>query len=103
MPGKLSTHVLDTMNGRPAANLQIELFAAGKLVKTVRTNADGRAELLTNAQPGNYEIIFHIGDYFGQKNFLDKVPIHFRISDAAQNYHVPLLCTPWAYSTYRGT
>src|SRR6185436_14041859 len=103
MLGKLSTHVLDTMHGRPAANLQIELYSAGKLLKTVRTNIDGRtdAPLLTgnDLQTGEYELVFHIGDYFDEKKFLDKVPIRFRISDPAQNYHVPLLCTPWAYST----
>lgn len=103
MPGKLSTHVLDTQHGRPAANLQIELYIAGKLLKTVRTNADGRAELLTDAPAGDYELVFHIGDYFGEKKFLDQVPVRFRIADPAQNYHVPLLCTPWAYSTYRGS
>ncbi|MEI6083636.1 MAG: hydroxyisourate hydrolase [Verrucomicrobiota bacterium] len=103
MPGKLSTHILDTMHGRPAANVQIDLYTSGKLLKTVRTNADGRAELLTAAPVGEYELVFHIGDYFNENKFLDKVPLRFHISDPAQNYHVPLLCTPWAYSTYRGS
>jgi len=107
MPGKLSTHVLDTMHGRPATNLQIELYSSGKLLKTVHTNADGRTDqpLLTgdDLKVGEYELVFNIGDYFNEKKFLDKVPVRFHISDSTQNYHVPLLCTPWAYSTYRGS
>ena len=107
MPGKLTTHVLDTMHGRPAANVQIELYTAGKLLKTIRTNTDGRtdAPLLTGDElkAGEYELVFHLGDYFGEKRFLDKVPVRFRITDPVQNYHVPLLASPWAYSTYRGS
>jgi 5-hydroxyisourate hydrolase len=108
MSGKLSTHVLDTMNGRPAAGMKIELRdGAGKLLTTVITNTDGRADapLLTGdaMQAGEFELLFHVGDYFGSAQFLDKVPIRFRISDPGAGYHVPLLCTPWAYSTYRGS
>ncbi len=107
MPGKLTTHVLDTAKGRPAAGMTIELFSGGKLLKTVRTNADGRADqpLLAgdDLKAGDYELVFHVGDYFKEKKFLDRVPVRFRISDPAQNYHVPLLASPWAYSTYRGS
>ena len=103
----LTTHVLDTMNGRPAAGMKIELFSSGKLLKTVTTNVDGRtdAPLLDTAEfaAGRYEMVFHVGDYFGDRSFLDQVPVRFVISNAEAKYHVPLLVTPWAYSTYRGS
>jgi len=105
----LTTHVLDTMRGRPAAGMKIELWALNpsKLLKTVETNSDGRidAPLLEASEMsvGNYELVFHVGDYFGERNFLDRVPVRFAISDAAAKYHVPLLVTPWSYSTYRGS
>ena len=102
----LTTHVLDTSEGRPAAGMKIELYSLGKLLKTVTTNADGRtdAPLLSAEEfsPGSYELVFHVGDYFGQRRFLDRVPVHFQISGEAK-YHVPLLVSPWAYSTYRGS
>jgi 5-hydroxyisourate hydrolase len=109
MSGKLSTHVLDLTCGKPAAGLAIELRnpATGAVLKTVRTNADGRTDgpLLVGdeVQAGDYELLFHVGAYFGESGFLDVVPIRFRISDPQAGYHVPLLCTPWAYSTYRGS
>jgi 5-hydroxyisourate hydrolase len=111
MSGKLSTHVLDTARGRPAAGMRLELFtlAAGRpeLLKAAATNADGRtdAPLLAaeEMRVGCYEIVFHVGDYFGEKTFLDLVPVRFAIADSAQSYHVPLLCSPWSYSTYRGS
>ncbi len=107
MSPKLSTHVLDTANGRPAAGMKIELRSGGTLLKTVVTNADGRtdAPLLAGAEvaAGEYELLFHVGDYFGTRAFLDIVPVRFIISDPAAGYHVPLLCSPWAYSTYRGS
>ncbi len=118
MPSKLSTHVLDTAHGGPAQGMQIELWSlAGKqpkLLKTVRTNADGRPnEPLLNAgelKTGPYELVFYVGDYFAQQTansakppFLDRVPVRFGIADATASYHVPLLVSPWAYSTYRGS
>jgi 5-hydroxyisourate hydrolase len=120
MPAKLSTHVLDTAQGCPAKGMQIELWSfaehQSKLLKTVRTNADGRTdEPLLGAnemQAGLYELVFHAGDYFAKKKsrserrkipFLDKVPVRFGIADAKASYHVPLLVSPWAYSTYRGS
>jgi 5-hydroxyisourate hydrolase len=109
MSGKLSTHVLDLTTGRPAAGMRIELHDvdSGTLLKAVQTNADGRtdAPLLIGdeLQVGEYELRFHVGEFFHDKSFLDRVPIRFRIADAAAGYHVPLLCTPWAYSTYRGS
>ena len=105
----LTTHVLDTMRGIPAAGIKIELWSRdqSKLIKTVETNANGRtdAPLLTGGEmkAGNYELIFFVGDYFGERRFLDRVPVRFVISDAAAKYHVPLLVSPWAYSTYRGS
>ena len=117
MPAKLSTHVLDTARGCPAAGMTIELWALGspaKLIKTVRTNGDGRTdEPLLSAEeinPGAYELVFHVADYFALKGvtlarppFLDRVPVRFSISDPSVSYHVPLLVSPWAYSTYRGS
>jgi len=118
MPAKLSTHVLDTANGCPANDLQIELWSLGggapRLIKTVRTNTDGRTEqpLLAaeGMQAGEYELVFLVGDYFAAKGsqggkirFLDRVPVRFGIADANASYHVPLLVSPWAYSTYRGS
>lgn len=105
----LSTHVLDTANGRPAAGMKIELWSRDRsaLLKTVTTNADGRtdAPLLSAGEmtPGEYELVFHVGEYFADRSFLDQVPLRFTISDAQAKYHVPLLVTPWAYSTYRGS
>ena len=105
----LTTHVLDTMRGIPATDMKIELWSLdeSKLIKTVETNADGRSDapLLAAGEmkTGNYELIFFVGDYFGERRFLDRVPVRFVISDAAAKYHVPLLVSPWAYSTYRGS
>ncbi|HEX4631477.1 MAG TPA: hydroxyisourate hydrolase [Chthoniobacterales bacterium] len=105
----LTTHVLDTMRGQPAAGMTIELWSLDRSekLKSVRTNPDGRtdAPLLAGQEmaTGNYELIFFVGDYFGERRFLDRVPVRFVISDAAAKYHVPLLVSPWAYSTYRGS
>ena len=107
--GKLSTHVLDTARGRPAAGMKIELrrLPEGEVLKTLTTNGDGRTDELVlgpeEIRVGEYELAFHVGAYFGESKFLDTVPVRFRIDDAAQGYHVPLLCTPWSYSTYRGS
>lgn len=108
MTPKLSTHVLDLVRGGPAPAVRVDLVdAAGVLVKTVFTNADGRtdAPLLGPEEivAGTFELRFHVGAYFGGEGFLDVVPVRFRIPDASQSYHVPLLCTPWSYSTYRGS
>ena len=114
MAGFLTTHVLDTANGRPAAGLEIELFRIEgddrRPLKTVRTNADGRTdEPLLNEdefERGIYEIVFHVGEYFGEGGeppILDRVPLRFGVSDSEAHYHVPLLTSPWSYSTYRGS
>ncbi|MDB5745912.1 MAG: uraH [Massilia sp.] len=116
--GKLSTHVLDTAHGRPAAGVAIELYAldAGSrtLLAQARTNAEGRcdAPLLEGdaLQAGRYELVFAAGDYFAAQGvalpdprFVDRVTIAFGVADPGQNYHVPLVVTPWSYSTYRGS
>ncbi|KAB0266952.1 hydroxyisourate hydrolase [Microvirga brassicacearum] len=115
--GRLSTHVLDTVMGRPASGVEIELFAVEgatrRSVARARTNADGRtdAPLLSGDtfQVGTYELVFHIGPYFrstetaAEPSFLDFVPIRFSIAEPDGHYHVPLLVTPWSYSTYRGS
>jgi 5-hydroxyisourate hydrolase len=109
--GKLTTHVLDTAHGRPGAGIAIDLSmlqgGEWKLLKSVRTNADGRtdAPLLEGEtfRPGAYELAFHLGSYFKSEGFLDLVPVRFVITDPGAHYHVPLLCSPWSYTTYRGS
>jgi 5-hydroxyisourate hydrolase len=111
--GKLSTHVLDQSRGTPAVGVRIALYHDATLLVSTQTNSDGRtdAPLLTGdaVVAGEYRIEFAIGDYFAAKGnadakqFLDVVPIVFRITDASANYHVPLLVTPWSYGTYRGS
>jgi 5-hydroxyisourate hydrolase len=98
----LSTHVLDTANGKPAAGVPVELHKGGELVTTKVTNADGRA-VFGAVGEGVFELEFDVGAYFGEQPFLDRIPIRFRIADASAHYHVPLLVSPWAYSTYRGS
>lgn len=114
--GKLTTHVLDTYSGVPAANLTIQLWrfaddGSRTQVTTIQTNGDGRSPmpLLDTAtiMTGEYELVFFVREYFAaqgiQTPFLNHVPVRFTIFDATQNYHVPLLVSPWAYSTYRGS
>ncbi len=112
--GFLTTHVLDAANGVPAAGMKVELSRiedeARSLMKSVETNADGRTDepLIPKGdfERGTYEIVFHVGEYFGGEDeppFLGLVPIRFGISDAESHYHVPLLTSPWSYSTYRGS
>lgn len=115
--GRLTTHVLDTANGTPAAGLAIELWQMGEamqLLRSVFTNADGRSNgpLLEGEdfRSGTYELRFMAGNYLRgigmdlhQPPFLDVIPIRFGIADASQHYHVPLLLSPYGYSTYRGS
>jgi 5-hydroxyisourate hydrolase len=111
--GKLTTHVLDTALGKPAAGLRIEVWRDHYL-KAITTNADGRADapLLEGDHftVGQYELRFFAGDYLRTQNsklaeplFLDVIPIRFGIADASQHFHVPLLLSPFGYSTYRGS
>jgi 5-hydroxyisourate hydrolase len=114
--GYLTTHVLDTARGLPAAGIKIELYRIDletgdrELLETTRTNHDGRTDepLLEGEgfERGVYEVVFHAGEYFGEGNdppFLDRVPVQFGVSDEEAHYHVPLLASPWSYSTYRGS
>lgn len=117
--GHLSTHVLDTMNGCPAAGMAVTLQRAGgdgrmETLRSLRLNADGRADgPLLDAQamaPGRYRLVFAVAEYFRARGvalpdppFIDQVQLDFGIADAAGHYHVPLLTSPWAYSTYRGS
>ena len=120
MAGTLSTHVLDTMHGCPAAHMQVQLWRLEQpgeqwqLVKTIFTTAGGRTEtpLLQGDEllPGRYQLVFSVSTYFKERGvvlpeppFLDTVPVQFGIADATAHYHVPLLVSPWAYSTYRGS
>jgi len=98
----LSTHVLDTVAGRPAAGVKLELRRDGDVVDVATTDGDGRHSF-GDVGAGEFELLFAVGDYFGEREFLDRVPVRFRIADAAARYHVPLLVSPWAYSTYRGS
>lgn len=117
----LTTHILDTMHGTPAAGVTVELYALAKnagegrsLLKTIQTNGDGRSPGVIaqgKALPGGfYELVFHVGAYFaargvagGDPPFLDQVPVRFGVLDGDQHYHVPLLISPYGYSTYRGS
>ena len=112
--GKLTTHVLDTAKGTPAQGIRIDVFAGDALLRTVTTNADGRVDgpILEGEalKVGKYELRFHAGNYLrkttpGLKEplFLDVIPICFGIADASQHYHVPLLLSPFSFSTYRGS
>jgi 5-hydroxyisourate hydrolase len=145
MSGKLSTHVLDTAKGRPAAGLKIQLWRIEakerRLLKEAVTNQDGRTEtpllLGDELKPGLYELVFQVGPYFQRlsrhseaeadlsrrnpaaagnaeatettsqetaaETFLGDVPVRFRILNSEENYHVPLLVSPWSYTTYRGS
>ncbi|SDG51149.1 hydroxyisourate hydrolase [Pelagibacterium luteolum] len=114
--GRLTTHVLDTANGHPARGMTIDLYRVdgdeAKFEKSVITNDDGRcdAPLLEGEAlaPGAYRLCFHAGDYFSRVSglpveFLDVIPVDFRVGDATRHYHVPLLASPFGYSTYRGS
>jgi 5-hydroxyisourate hydrolase len=116
--GRLSTHVLDTAHGKPAAGVAIRLYSCNgddrRLLKSAVTNADGRtAEPLlqgNDLHTGIYELVFSAGDYhraqnemLGSPSFLNEVVVRFGVSDPAANYHVPLLLSPYGYTTYRGS
>ena len=115
--GRLTTHVLDTAQGRPGSGIALELYRLApvrELIAAARTNDDGRCDgpLLEGAAfaAGTYELLFHAGDYFAaqgvqlpEPRFLDQVVIRFGIADPDQHYHVPLLLSPYGYSTYRGS
>jgi 2-oxo-4-hydroxy-4-carboxy-5-ureidoimidazoline decarboxylase len=117
--GRLSTHVLDTHSGRPAAGIAVELtelseLGEARVVARAVTNSDGRTDQpLIGGRPvpiGRYELAFHVAAYFADRGvplsdppFLDRIPLHFAVSDPEGHLHVPLLVTPWSYATYRGS
>jgi len=123
--GALTTHILDTATGKPGGGIAIELYRLGtsrQLLRTATTNSDGRCDppLLqgTAFESGQYELVFHAGAYFARQAgkpyeaqsqdperlpFLDLVVVRFGVADAGQNYHVPLLISPFSYTTYRGS
>ena len=116
--GRLTTHVLDTANGKPAAGMKIDFYVKEgegyRLFSSTQTNKDGRTDkplLIGDAvKVGGYQIVFHVAEYYAAVGtkisdppFLDTVPVQFSIFDAKAHYHVPLLTTPWSYSTYRGS
>jgi 5-hydroxyisourate hydrolase len=117
MPGRLTTHVLDTAHGVPAATMALALYrlaAQPALVVRATTNGEGRCDAPLLAGPafavGRYRLEFHAGDYFRARGvalpdpaFVDVVAIEFGIADAQAHYHVPLLVSPWSYATYRGS
>ena len=114
---KLTTHVLDVYSGKPGKNIKVELFFLNgkdrEIINSLVLNTDGRSDKPLAEEDrfksGKYELVFYIGDYFKEiiKNekqpFLDDVVVRFNISNNKENYHVPLLVSPWSYSTYRGS
>lgn len=114
----ITTHVLNTISGRPGAGVRIDFSVwdndRWKLVKTLRTNADGRTDEMIlkpeDTRVGRYELLFHVDDYFAAQGvalanppFIDKVPVRFAVFDPQQHYHVPMLMTPGSCATYRGS
>ena len=113
----ITTHVLNTVTGKPGADMRIDFSVKDgdtwKLVKSVRTNADGRTDEMVlkpeDTKVGQYELMFHVDDYFAKQgmpmagSFIEQVPVRFSVFDPKQHYHVPMLATPWSCATYRGS
>jgi len=111
---KLTTHALDIYSGKPAKGMKVDVYfltEKNEKIKSVVLNKDGRADevLIEPIKTGNYELVFYVGEYFKKKlnlekpNFLNEVSIKFGVSNPNEKYHVPLLVSPWGYSTYRGS
>ena len=111
---KLTTHALDTYSGKPGKGMKVDVYLIlekREKIKSVILNDDGRPDkvLVETIKIGNYELVFHVGEYFKKitelenPNFLNEVSIKFGISNPKEKYHVPLLVSPWSYSTYRGS
>ena len=111
---KLTTHALDIYSGKPAKGMKVDVYfltEKNEKIKSVVLNKDGRADevLIEPIKTGNYELVFYVGEYFKKKlnlekpNFLNEVSIKFGVSNPNEKYHVPLLVSPWSYSTYRGS
>ena len=111
---KLTTHALDTYSGKPAKGMKVDVYFVSdqrEKIKSIVLNSDGRSDesLVEIIKTGNYELVFHVEEYFKKivelqnPNFLNKVSIKFGISNPKEKYHIPLLVSPWSYSTYRGS
>ena len=111
---KLTTHALDTYSGKPAKGMKVDVYIISgekNKIKSIILNNDGRSDkaLVEPTKIGNYELVFHVEEYFKKvtelknPNFLNEVSIKFGISNPKEKYHVPLLVSPWSYSTYRGS
>tara|TARA_B110001454_G_C12504244_1_gene344068 strand:- start:89 stop:430 length:342 start_codon:yes stop_codon:yes gene_type:complete len=111
---KLTTHALDTYSGKPAKGMKVDVYFVSEKrekIKSILLNNNGRSDeaLVDMLKIGSYELIFHVGEYFKKiveldnPAFLNEVPIKFGISNPKEKYHVPLLVSPWSYSTYRGS
>ena len=111
---KLTTHALDTYSGKPAKGMKVDVYFVSEKrekIKSVVLNNDGRPDeaLIESVKTGNYELVFYVGEYFKKivelqnPNFLNEISIKFGISNPKEKYHVPLLVSPWSYSTYRGS
>tara|TARA_B110000438_G_scaffold238299_1_gene236028 strand:+ start:2135 stop:2476 length:342 start_codon:yes stop_codon:yes gene_type:complete len=111
---KLTTHALDTYSGKPAKGMKVDVYFISEKrekIKSVILNNNGRPDedLIEPIKTGNYELVFYVGEYFKnleelrKPNFLNEVSIKFGISNPKEKYHVPLLVSPWSYSTYRGS
>ncbi|MDC1476184.1 hydroxyisourate hydrolase [Pelagibacteraceae bacterium] len=111
---KLTTHALDTYSGKPAKGMKVDVYFISEKrekIKSVVLNNDGRPDevLIEPIMTGNYELVFHVEEYFKKvtelknPNFLNEVSIRFGVSNPKEKYHVPLLVSPWSYSTYRGS
>ena len=115
---KLTTHVLDVYSGKPGSNIKVDLYFCGKnsqksKINSIILNDDGRSNTALvegdSFKSGKYELVFFVGEYFKkitdlqEISFLDEVIIKFGVSDSNENYHIPLLVSPWSYSTYRGS
>jgi 5-hydroxyisourate hydrolase len=119
MSGKITTHVLDLANSRPAGGMTVQLWRLAMndsriLLSEVRMNRDGRPDVpladANDLEPGVYELVFFVSDYYrdatgvpAEQAFLERVPVRFNLSEAKAHYHVPLLVSPGGYSTYRGS
>jgi 5-hydroxyisourate hydrolase len=106
---RISTHVLDIETGIPAEDIPVDLYFEGRLLRSMRTNANGRAEPLLAAEhlePGRYELVFHTADYLKRRQpvpFFEDISVRFGVFDSAGSYHIPLLLAAHGYSTYRGS
>ena len=111
---KLTTHALDIYSGKPAKGMKVDVYVVSEKrekIKSVVLNNDGRPDevLVETIKTGNYELVFHVGEYFKKivelqnPTFLNEVSVKFGVSNPKETYHVPLLVSPWSYSTYRGS